>query len=290
MFIYVSPKCSCIICHKEFSAKGIHTHAITAHTIIGKQKHLSAAKSCSKATGYKLARRAFIKNISKWKSYYTNLNITKCIVCHRSLDWFKRKSKFCGNSCSAIHNNKARKNNGYVISEEQKVKTRITYYNNHPPKRIPKRAKSKAYVKMLALPVLPFSKIKTITCAHCLSVFVSKRQVKYCNNCTEQYSHNGRAKYWFSFNVFHYPELFDLSMLQAIGFRNTKTNPDGITRDHKVSVNEAIRNNYDPYYITHPLNCELLPFRANVSKGTKSSVTYEYLKQCVHDYKSTNKS
>lgn len=61
-------------------------------------------------------------------------------------------------------------------------------------------------------------------------------------------------------------------------------NTNGLTRDHKLSVNEAIKNNYDPYYIKHPLNCELMSWTENNKKKTKSSITYEKLKQLVDDY------
>lgn len=78
--------------------------------------------------------------------------------------------------------------------------------------------------------------------------------------------------------------MFDLSLITQFGFRNSKTNPNGITRDHRVSVNHAIRNNYDPYYIKHPLNCELMTFNENNSKNTNSSITYEELVRIVDEY------
>jgi len=62
------------------------------------------------------------------------------------------------------------------------------------------------------------------------------------------------------------------------------SNTNGLTRDHKISVNEAIRNNYDPYYIKHPLNCELMSWKKNNKKKTKSSITYSKLKQLVDAY------
>lgn len=64
----------------------------------------------------------------------------------------------------------------------------------------------------------------------------------------------------------------------------SKDNPDGVTRDHKVSVNEAIINGYDSYYIKHPLNCELMLFGDNAKKHTKSSITYEELVEKVKEY------
>lgn len=64
----------------------------------------------------------------------------------------------------------------------------------------------------------------------------------------------------------------------------SRDNPNGVTRDHKVSVQEAIRNGYDPYYIRHPINCELMLFRDNAKKHTDSSITYDELIIRVNDY------
>lgn len=64
----------------------------------------------------------------------------------------------------------------------------------------------------------------------------------------------------------------------------SKENPNGVTRDHRVSVNEAIRNGYDPYYITHPLNCELMLFEDNNKKNITSSIAYEELVSQVKEY------
>jgi hypothetical protein len=98
-----------------------------------------------------------------------------------------------------------------------------------------------------------------------------------------------RNRFKFTFNVFRYPELFDLKLLQEVGFyapkgKSGRWNPDGLSRDHKVSVNESIINQYDPYYITHPLNCELMPHRVNNKKKTKSSMRYEDLVKLVDQY------
>lgn len=61
-------------------------------------------------------------------------------------------------------------------------------------------------------------------------------------------------------------------------------NRKGWTRDHKISVTEAIRNNYDPYYIRHPLNCELMSFDKNNKKKGRSSIAYSELVAMVDEY------
>ena len=52
-----------------------------------------------------------------------------------------------------------------------------------------------------------------------------------------------------------------------------------LSKDHKVSVNEAIKNGYDPYYISHPLNCEIMPWIENNKKDKNSSISYNHLVQ-----------
>jgi hypothetical protein len=49
-------------------------------------------------------------------------------------------------------------------------------------------------------------------------------------------------------------------------------------------VNDAIRYGYDPYYIKHPMNCELMFFNENNKKKTNSSITYQELIKLVDDY------
>lgn len=39
-----APRCSCIICHKEYSSKGIYSHYKIAHTIEGKELHTKNAR------------------------------------------------------------------------------------------------------------------------------------------------------------------------------------------------------------------------------------------------------
>jgi hypothetical protein len=107
------------------------------------------------------------------------------------------------------------------------------------------------------------------------------------------YSTSNKSGYKFTFNVYHYPELFDLKLLDSVGWfgpggKAGKWNIDGLSRDHKVSVTDSVRNNYDAYYITHPLNCELMPHSKNNKKKTKSSITYECLVASVNSYE-TNK-
>ena len=138
----------------------------------------------------------------------------------------------------------------------------------------------------------PFSRVFVCTCRHCKTKFVSRIKKQYCTEHKDMYSASNKSGYKFTFNVYHYPDLFDLAQLKQIGWfspggRAGEWNIDGLSRDHKVSVGESVANNYDPYYITHPMNCELMPHSKNNSKKTRSSITYDHLKTLVDQYEST---
>lgn len=167
------------------------------------------------------------------------------------------------------------------------AKSQIAHHPKEQTKNKPLSVSTQIYNEMSAVKQtnIPFSKVYTCKCQHCGIVALYRSQKKYCKNCASSYAENGRAKFVFSFNVYHFPELFDIGFITKYGWRS-KTNPNGVTRDHKVSVNEAIRNNYDPYYIRHPLNCELMLFEQNNKKKTKSSITYQELVKLVDEYES----
>lgn len=131
---------------------------------------------------------------------------------------------------------------------------------------------------------------KTGLCAHCGAKVEIKRR-KYCKFHQHMYSNNGKALFKFTFNVNDYPDLLNLSLIDKYGWYSPgggkcslPKNINGVSRDHKVSINEAIKNGYDPYYIKHPCNCELMLHSDNYKKKTKSSITYEELISTVLKY------
>jgi len=93
----------------------------------------------------------------------------------------------------------------------------------------------------------------------------------------------------FRFNVFDYPEFFDLSLIEKYGFysaKNTKNpNLNGISRDHKISINYGFKNNIDPEIISHPLNCELMKHTDNQKKRTKCSINVKDLIDKIRSYR-----
>jgi hypothetical protein len=232
----------------------------------GKYGHLGGAA---------YAKKAAELTAIKISNYNTNPKL--CKYCKTIIPYNKQKNNFCNSSCSCTYNNLHRDK-----SVTEKVKN--TWYKKNKPISENRKSGRIKQFKYQIEPNAPYSKLYRCTCSHCKTKFQNRTQKKYCSDCEYLYSHNNRAKYWFTFNVFQYPELFDLSLIAKYGFRDNKINPNGITRDHKISINEAIKNNYDPYYIKHPMNCELMLFNDNNKKKTNSSISYQELIRLVREF------
>lgn len=208
-----------------------------------------------------------------------------CEHCNTEFEYNFSSQKYCTVSCG---------NYNRVHSEETKHKISVSVSKlprnkkKTPTKRL---YKSRAKPKKIKEEIGKFTKLFICKCKNCSFVGSYRKQTKYCNNCKHCYSENGRAKFVFTFNVYEYPDLFDLEFIKLHGWRKTKgnyKNLNGVSRDHRVSVHESILNNYDPYYIKHPLNCKIMLHSENQIKGTKSSISYEELVRLVDLYDKKN--
>lgn len=202
-----------------------------------------------------------------------NKNPLRCLHCDTIIPYEKTvadsgERKFCNRSCSASYTNKLRS------PKSRKTKDKI----------------SKSLISKTAISSdgHTFSRIFNNVCAHCKNKFVSRKNTKYCKIHLPMYK--DRNVYAFNFAFQNHLKLFEhmLPTLKELGMWN-KDNRKGLSRDHKVSVNESIRNNYDPYYISHPVNCELMSWDDNLKKRTASSLTYKKLKILVDEYDSSTK-
>lgn len=256
---------TCTECNKSFStALGLAGHSRMHGTSGGTNKQIMC---CCVIT----------KNVIKASTVgQYQESLSNCKHCNK-LFKSEYKAVFCSKSCSTTFTNQFK-----VKTESSKQSTSDSlneYFRINPNPK-----------KHLAKP-LQVTKGGTLSyvCKHCSETFESKIKKKYCSNCAPLYMAEARNRYKFTFNIFKYPELFDLKLIQEVGFyaprgKSGRWNPEGLSRDHKVSVNESIINQYDPYYITHPLNCELMPHSVNNRKKTKSSIKYQDLVSIVDDY------
>ena len=204
----------------------------------------------------------------------TSMNIyTKCVECNNTLSTIqiKKNRKFCSRSCSALHNNSNR------VGTKLKLETIHKLQKSESPHR--KLMEFKDSISG------DYTKIYYNECKVCSKISPYKSYRKYCKE-HESLLKRKREQYKFKFNVYDYPDLFNLDLLNEKGFYspNDQWDKEGLSRDHKVSIAEAIENDYDPYYITHPLNCNLISQRDNAKKHSNSSISYRELVSLVDQY------
>ena len=73
------------------------------------------------------------------------------------------------------------------------------------------------------------------------------------------------------------------SLLQEHGWYS-KTNPNGLVKDHRVSIKYGYDNNICPSIIGHIANCELLPFSINAKKSKNCSISLDQLHTEISNY------
>lgn len=265
----------CQECNKEFkSAMGLQGHSrmhgpsggITTHN------HLVVVIAGREYTGTK-------KRIDNIEAYWKNPK--RCDGCGNAIDYDNLMggiTKYCGKSCSATTTNAARP----PKSEEEKKKIAEAVKQSYIDRGYPVKSKKKTAKKAVNVETAVDNGTGfNNKCKHCNIVFNALTRQKYCSDHAGLYKSDGRNRYAFTFNVFDYPELFDINLIKEKGWHSHggryQYNPDGLTRDHRISVNEAIRNGLDPFYIKHPLNCQIMTFAENNKKNTKSSLSYAEL-------------
>lgn len=224
----------------------------------------SYGKFCSLSCGTTFRNKVKLEKLQI--EYY--LNPAKCKCCEKSLEFSKRKNKYCSNSCSSkITNQVARKRGPTAVKK------------------------------------FPYSKIKFILCNHTNQYYSNRnsdgstrRCSPYIKTAKEQYYASAR----FKFNVYNYPEEFDLSLIEQHGWytcpglkrKGQPKNISGVSRDHIISVSYGFANNIDPKIISHPANCRIMLHLDNKVKHNKCSLTVEQLlaKICAWDQKYTEQA
>ena len=238
----VEPRvCFCILCKKQTTQLGIKTHFLRQHgTEQDKSRWNGVIKSHNDV------------KTSNIVSYEKSPNF--CKSCSQPLPYHQRNNTFCNSSCAARFNNTGRPR---PKTEETKAKIRNTHLSKPKSQKHQELQKQKQELQNTV-----FTRVYLCRCKFCSAEFYKPSRFKICIGCVDKHS-RARDAYRFKFNVYHYPDLFDLTLISTFGWysqggRKKTKNTNGIVRDHKVSVSEAIKHGYDPYYISHPLNCELM--------------------------------
>ena len=254
--------CSCIICKKEFSIKGFHSHYVRSHTIDG-----NIATKKYAALSYDKVKRYGVERSKVSHINYT-YNPTICKECNCQLPYKKRHNKFCNKSCAAKYNN---------------LKKDYTKFKPGPAKGIKIKSKSfkKPNIKKLKNISGPYTKIYLCKCKISNKIWFSQ-SVKTIHpsvtNTKNQYSYQCR----FTFSISKYPVWFNYAseLILKYGWysaSNRGNNLSGCSRDHLYSVYDGFINNIDPHIISHPANCEIIPHKLNQTKYKKSKISLDEL-------------
>lgn len=211
---------------------------------------------------------------------------TNCINCDKLLDNYQLK--FCSKSCAAITNNKF-KTFDNISKQIQSVKEFYQNIQRHcdkcnldyigcvkPHKLICTGIKHRIKRNKSNQPKL---------CASC-NINKTEFRRKYCIECKPNINYY-RTLTKFTFNVFEYPDKFDLSLIKIYGWyspngykrRNKTPNLSGVSRDHLYNVIDGFKNKIDPILLAHPANCSIMIHNGpngNNSKK-KSSITLDEL-------------
>lgn len=272
------------------------------HLFMNKKSFANHVRWCKSNPKYEEIRKNTIEKIKKTvnekfgeiQKFEVECANPKCkkhfyVECKEKL-FNENKKYFCCLSCAKSH----------MVSQETKNKISESI---------------KAYIeKNGGFGCLPKDKEKFINkekkiCEACGKEFFSKKRIqKYC--CADCCNEHRLKEYYlkkfncatdevekykilfliykkqckFTFGIATYGDAFNLDLIRTNGWysaSNKGNNLQGVSRDHKFSINEGFKQKIDPYLISHPANCELLIHNDNSSKHSKCSLTLEELLENV---------
>ena len=267
--IYTPILCSCVVCRKEYSTKGIHTHFERTHGSDGiKSKYPTGNHG-------KYDDPSFLEKIKSPR-------IISKIICTHCDKEFEHEYIIthtlplcCSKSCSASRGNKLKTESGYTVSEEtkNKISKSVNEYN-----KLHGKIKIELKCQCCDTLFLAKSETKRFCSKECFNK--SRQRIRYPNSTNEYNLHDYRCACGFKFSLNSFPDEFDFNLIKEFGWykaKNRGDNQQGISRDHKISIRYGFDNHIDPKIISHPANCQLLRHNDNVSKGKKNSISLEEL-------------
>jgi hypothetical protein len=203
----------------------------------------------------------------------------------------KERAKFCNHSCAALYNNSIRTTESRQKQKQSLRKTLNKNLSNLNPKLpIPKELKFK-------ISKANYTKIDWKICPVTGKPYHSKsrrgrRQVSpYAQDLKTIYYRLTR----FRFNVYKFPELFDISLLEKHGWytcpgrkrKNYQKNTSGVSRDHLYSVSSGFANKIHPLLLSHPVNCRLVQHQVNKQKHSGCTLTLDELVAQIMNFDNT---
>jgi len=188
---------------------------------------------------------------------------THCLQCNT----VTFNPKFCSKSCAATHSNL----NRAPMTERQKQAI---------SKTLKARKKRKATWKDNIFG--PYTIAYRNVCCKTGLIFYAKTWQKYHPSVIADKKHYA-VLCKFRFSIGQFPLWFDGKIILDHGWYSTPgsrkgvKNLNGVSRDHRISVDYGYQHGIDPQIIQHPANCHLVLHTENQRKNTKCSITIEKL-------------
>lgn len=216
-----------------------------------------------------------------------------CKKCSGPLTFRQRKNQFCSLRCHISTANRRTKRRLVPLTEEERLarkrlhdaRSRTKKRGGRPP-RVPRFLPPKAYYTS------QYDWTPVRSCADC-GRFHRETAKKYCSACSPNIRHY-RSRASFKFNVYEYPDEFDLNLVTSLGWysptgRNGKNrthlNLNGASRDHLFTVSDGFHLGVDPTLLAHPANCEVVSHAENSSKARRRSrITLEELHRRIAEW------
>jgi hypothetical protein len=104
----------------------------------------------------------------------------------------------------------------------------------------------------------------------------ANRSRQYDESIKDDY--RNACKFKFSLNEF--PTRFDFTLIEKHGWyraSNNGNNPNGVSRDHMLSISDGWKLGVPAWKIAHPANCRLILHKENASKNHRSCISLEEL-------------
>ena len=185
-----------------------------------------------------------------------------CLQCGESTT----NPRFCSKSCAATFNN-----TGRIKSEETKKKLSDTMKTIYP-----------RTISWKDLILGPYTRVVRNICCKTGLLFYSKSRTKYHPSVIEDKQHYA-ILCKFRFSISQFPLWFDGSLIEKHGWYSTPgsrkgiKNLNGVSRDHRISIDYGYQHGLDPSIIRHPANCQLVLHTDNQRKNVNCSINLQQL-------------
>jgi len=198
-----------------------------------------------------------------------------CEYCNSEHNGEYATGRFCSNKCARGFSTKDKRKE--INEKVSKTINSVEYKEKYS--RIYKRDSTK------------WSSKQCLNCETEYEYRISQKTKFCCFECYKQYYKSLKSEKriytencYFDFNIYDYPSEFDIELLKQRGLYspiNKKNNPNGVSRDHIVSISHGYKNNISAEIIKHPANCKLILNKHNQEKHSKCGLTIKELNEKI---------